>query len=158
MVVKHWDVYLAGNEFVIRSDHDPLVQLRKINDPRGKFSRWITQLEEYKYWVEYVPGKFNVKADALYRNGHDKEILLPNDFDERIYTISCKQDENFKNQFRKEQFEDPIIHSAFKDEENENEILTDRLERVGNQLRIENGILTKGIFYWPNMYKYIPIV
>ena len=82
----------------------------------------------------------------------------PNDFDGRIYTISCKQDEYFKIQLRKEQFEDPIIHSAFKDVENENEILTDRLKRVGNQLRIENGILTKGRFYWPNMYKYIPIV
>ena len=158
MAVKYWDVYLGGNEFVIRSDHEPLVQLRKMNDPRGKFSRWITQLEEYKYWVEYVPGRFNVKADALSRNGHDKEILLLNDFDERIYTISCKQDEYFKIQLRKEQFEDPIIHSAFQDVENENKILTDRLKRVGNQLRIENGILTKGRFYWPNMYKYIPIV
>ena len=35
MAVKHWGVYLAGQEIVIRSDHDPLVQLRKMKDPRG---------------------------------------------------------------------------------------------------------------------------
>ena len=52
MAVKHWGVYLAGQEFVIRSDHDPLVQLRKMKDPRGKFSRWITQLEEYSYSID----------------------------------------------------------------------------------------------------------
>ena len=78
MAVKHWDVYLAGQKYIIRSDHDPLVQLRKMKDPRGKFARWITQLEEYSYSIEYIPGKFNIKADALSRNDILQYRDIPN--------------------------------------------------------------------------------
>ena len=55
MAIRHWHVYLAGSEFIIRSDHDPLVKLRTMKDPRGKFARWITELEEYNYQIEYIP-------------------------------------------------------------------------------------------------------
>ena len=96
MAVKHWGVYLEGQEFVIRSDHDPLVQLRKMKDPRGNFSRWITQLEEYSYSIEYIPGKFNIKADAPSRNENAKDFLIPDNFDNKIYRVSYKQNECFK--------------------------------------------------------------
>ena len=62
---RHWYVYLAGQHFVLQSDHNPLVYLRKQKDPRGKFARWIMELEEYDYEIKYIPGSKNVKADAL---------------------------------------------------------------------------------------------
>ena len=33
LVTRHWYPYLAGNEFVINSDHNPLVHLRTKKDP-----------------------------------------------------------------------------------------------------------------------------
>ena len=46
LAIRHWHVYLAGTEFSLRSDHNPLVHLREQKDPRGKFARWIAELEE----------------------------------------------------------------------------------------------------------------
>ena len=60
LAVRHWYVYLAGTKFVLNSDHNPLVHLREQKDPRGKFSRWILELEEFDYIVKYVPGVENV--------------------------------------------------------------------------------------------------
>ena len=34
------------------SDHNPLVWLRQQKDPRGKFARWIQELEMFNYRVE----------------------------------------------------------------------------------------------------------
>ena len=42
--------------------------LRNQKDPHGKFSWWITELEEYNYTIKYVPGVENVKADPFSRN------------------------------------------------------------------------------------------
>ena len=52
---------------VLRSDHERLQWLRKQHDPRGKFSRWIMELEQYEYRFEYKPGKDNAGPDALGR-------------------------------------------------------------------------------------------
>ena len=49
-------MYLAGQSFILNSDHNPLVQLRQKKDPRGKFANWLTELEEYDYTVKYLPG------------------------------------------------------------------------------------------------------
>ena len=69
VAVRHWHVYLAGTHFTLMSDHNPLTHLRKQKDPRGKFGRWITELEEYDYSIRYVPGKENIKADTLSKQG-----------------------------------------------------------------------------------------
>ena len=65
--VRIWHVYLAGTHFILYSDQNPLTHLRSQEDPRGKFVRWITELEEYDYSIYYVPGKENYKAEALSR-------------------------------------------------------------------------------------------
>ena len=65
LAVRHWYVYLAGTTFVFNSDHNPLVYLQAQKDPRGKFRRWITELEEYDYTVKYVQGVDNIKADPF---------------------------------------------------------------------------------------------
>ena len=61
-------LYLACNNFIFISDHNPLVCLRKQKDRRGKFGRWVLELEESDSTVKYVPGIKNVKADALSRS------------------------------------------------------------------------------------------
>ena len=141
MATRNWYVYLAGTEFVIRSDHNPLQQLRNMKDPRGKFARWILELEEYNYTVEYIPGKFNVKADYLSRNCVPVDFEIPDDWDEKIYTILCQG--NFMAQLREEQQTDLIIALTLREIQNGEPVTMGRLKRVGRQLRIEKGILTK---------------
>ena len=87
MAVRQWNVYLAGTEFVIKTDHNPLVHLRDTKNPRGKFARWIAELEEYNYKIQYIPGKSNTKADALSRNRNASEPLNICDFEDKIYTV-----------------------------------------------------------------------
>ena len=60
LAVRHWYVYLAGTSFILNSYHNLLVYLRNQKDPRGKFGRWITELEEFDYTVKYIPGIKNV--------------------------------------------------------------------------------------------------
>ena len=41
----------AAGQVVISSDHNPLVWLRQKRDPRGKFARWLLELEAINYTV-----------------------------------------------------------------------------------------------------------
>ena len=83
--VRHWNVYLSGKPFTLLSDHNPLVYLRKQKDPRGKFARWIAELEEFEYNIEYIPGACNLKADSLSRlKSNTRNTEIPeSDFEEK---------------------------------------------------------------------------
>ena len=141
MAIRHWHVYLAGTEFVIKSDHDPLVRLRSKKDPRGKFARWITELEEYNYKIEYIPGKSNTVADALSRNENAIENTSE-EFEDKIFTV-IDLNSDFSIQLKQEQYADLIISNALKQVEKGEKVMEGRLKRVNKQLRVENGLLTK---------------
>ena len=142
LAVRHWHVYLAGRKFTLNSDHNPLVHMRQQKDPRGKFSRWITELEEYEYEVKYVPGVKNVKADPLSRN-KDASRSQPESFlEEKIYAVVSN--DSFLKQIKFEQDEDPVIKGVKRCIAENKEISQGRLKRVQKQLRIESdGILRK---------------
>ena len=142
LAVRHWYVYLSGTEFVLNSDHNPLVYLRSQKDPRGKFSRWILELEEFNYVVKYVKGSENVKADALSRNGAASTSQPPGRFEEKIYSVLDDR-ERFREQVLNEQDADPVIRAARDNIANGVKITQGRLKRVQSQLRIEQGVLTK---------------
>ncbi|MEL7328148.1 MAG: RNase H-like domain-containing protein [Pseudomonadota bacterium] len=142
LAVRHWRVYLAGASFILNSDHNPLTFLRTQKDPRGKLSRWMVELEEFNYTIQYIPGKSNVKADALSRNNAANQCQPDCDFDDKIYATFSDND-NFLEQLRTEQSRDPIIANAKRCILNGQQISKGRLKRVQNQLRIENDLLTK---------------
>ena len=183
LAVRHWYVYLMGTNFTLNTDHNPLVYLRLQKDPRGKFARWIIEVEEFNYTIKYIPGIKNTKADTLSRNKAAKPTTQPlSDLKEKIYSVSIS-DTNFMQQLQEEQTKDPIVSTS------SNEVITNgRLKRVQRNLRIENNILTKSgrpiipahlrnyvlskihneahfstdktyaslkeRFYWPSMYEY----
>ena len=140
--VRHWQVYLSGTTFVLNSDHNPLTHLREQKDPRGKFARWLAELEEFDYSIQYIPGKFNIKADALSRNKAASDIQPSTEFEEHIYALFGSKD-GFRVQLREEQSKDPLISDATKCVLNGEKISKGKLKRVQLQLRVCDGVLTK---------------
>lgn len=59
--------YLEGYEFTVITDHLSLKWLFKLENPKGRLARWIMQLQQYKFSVEYRKGKHNVVPDSLSR-------------------------------------------------------------------------------------------
>lgn len=64
--IKHFHHYLYGAEFDLVTDHHALVYLHKQGFTNRKFSRWITDLQEYTFRIQYQKGKDN-PADFLSR-------------------------------------------------------------------------------------------
>ena len=144
LATRHWHVYLAGVEFTLNSDHNPLQYMRNQKDPRGKFGRWIMELEEYSYKVNYIPGVKNVRADPLSRNKGASPTQPTENFEEKIYSISISADnQTFKEQLKNEQDNDPVVSIAKTCVREGKRIPQGRLKRVQQQLRIEEDILTK---------------
>ena len=68
--VRHFKHFLSGSSFVIITDHKPLLSLKKTavdNDPTGRRSRWILELDVYNYTIRHREGKQHANADALSR-------------------------------------------------------------------------------------------
>lgn len=65
--IEHWNYYLDGHKFIIRTDHKPLTWLKTITDKNRRLFNWSMKLSVHDYKVEYLPGETNVEADALSR-------------------------------------------------------------------------------------------
>ena len=142
LAIRHWRVYLAGTSFVLNSDHNPLTHLRSQKDPRGKFGRWISELEEFNYSIQYITGRNNVKADALLHNTAACNSQPSSAFESNIYAM-FSNDDNFVDQLKEEQAKDPYIHSTKDVIQSSRKVTIGRLKRVQHQLRIIDGVLTK---------------
>ena len=63
MASRKWRKYLeAAPGITILSDHNPLVWMRHQRDPRGKFARWLIELEGLRYEIQYRKGLRKVGA------------------------------------------------------------------------------------------------
>lgn len=70
--VKH---FLSGSVFTVITDHKPLLNLRKEpvdNDPTGRHSRWILELDVYDYNLLHRESKQHAKANAMSRRPDPK--------------------------------------------------------------------------------------
>ena len=63
--VEYYRQYLLGRTFVVRSDHQALVWLFRLKEPKGRMARWIELLSEYDFSIEYRSGNKHANADAL---------------------------------------------------------------------------------------------
>ena len=69
-MVKHFDVYLRGGSFMIRTDHASLRYIRTLQNLTPQMFRWIMTLEQYSYSVEIRKGVLHLNADAMSRGCH----------------------------------------------------------------------------------------
>ena len=65
--VKHFEVYLRGPKFTIRTDHASLQYIKTLTTMPDQMYRWILALEEYDYTITIRPGKDHTNADTLSR-------------------------------------------------------------------------------------------
>jgi hypothetical protein len=63
--VEHYRQYLLGRQFRIRTDHQALIWLFKLREPKGRVARWIQILSQFDFAVEYRPGAKHQNADAM---------------------------------------------------------------------------------------------
>ena len=69
--VDKWDKYLRGQEFLVETDHEPLVSFVSKEQVNKKCERWRLKLAEYRLKVKHIQGKKNNMADYLSRSPVD---------------------------------------------------------------------------------------
>ena len=90
--IEYFRQYLLGRRFRVRSDHQALVWLFRLKEPRGKIARWLEILSQYDFAIEYRPGKKQGHCDALSRCENPKDCECPNqDTSEPLKCGPCKK-------------------------------------------------------------------
>ena len=65
--VKKFNSYLYGREFILQTDHQPLVYLNRARYDNDRIMRWALFLQNYQLKIESIKGKENNGADFLSR-------------------------------------------------------------------------------------------
>ncbi|CAF1169236.1 unnamed protein product [Rotaria sordida] len=66
--IEKWDKYLRGHEFILETDHEPLVHFANKEQLNKRCERWRLKLAEYRYKVKHIQDKKNNMADYLSRS------------------------------------------------------------------------------------------
>ena len=65
--VKTFRAFLFGVDFIVHTDHQPLVYLQNMQIVNSRLARTLQDLSDYTFVIQYTPGKDNTAADALSR-------------------------------------------------------------------------------------------
>lgn len=57
--------YLDGPNFVIQTDHNPIIFLRRMVGTNSRLTRWALCLQQYNSRIKHKPGKLHGNADGL---------------------------------------------------------------------------------------------
>ena len=60
-------MYLYGTEFVLQTDHQPLLYVNRAKFINDRIMRWAMFLQNYRFRVEAIKGSDNHGADYLSR-------------------------------------------------------------------------------------------
>jgi hypothetical protein len=66
--VRKFETYLYGVEFVLETDHYPLIYLNKAKLDNGRIMRWALFLQSFRFRIVAIKGIDNVGADFLSRH------------------------------------------------------------------------------------------
>ncbi len=72
LTCRNFHHYLWGTHFTVITDHQPLTSIFKRKTKSPRMNRWILEMREYNYDIQYVKGKDNLVADHLSRLGLDQ--------------------------------------------------------------------------------------
>lgn len=65
--IQKYQKYLYGTEFILETDHQPLMYLNKGKIANARLMRWALLLQPYRFRIVPIKGKDNVVADYLSR-------------------------------------------------------------------------------------------
>jgi transposase InsO family protein len=65
--IEQFRPYVYGTEFLLRTDHMPLLWLHTLKETSSRVSKWKEKLAGYNFKVAHVKGRDNVIADLLSR-------------------------------------------------------------------------------------------
>ena len=71
---KRLHVYLYGKEFILETDHQPLLFLDRSRINNDRIMRWALTMQMYRYSVRVTKGKDNATADYLSRCGEPSQV------------------------------------------------------------------------------------
>ena len=123
-VTKKFKPYLTGTNFTVTTDHNPLTYILTSAKLDSTGHRWLAELTNFDFDVEYKPGKHNGDADALSRMNAESvraacealaedqwESYAPNIFMEAdSTTVQCQSVISGEDiDWKKEQLQDPTI-------------------------------------------------
>ncbi len=67
LACRQFHHYLRGTECTIQRDHQPIVSVFRQRSKSPRMNRWILEMRDCHYKIEYKAGKDNVVADQLCR-------------------------------------------------------------------------------------------
>ncbi len=85
--LESWSVYTEGSpELTILTDHKNLLHFTTTKQLNRRQVRWSERLGQYKFRIQYTPGKDNGRADALSRRSDHMETK--NSFNHSILKVN----------------------------------------------------------------------
>ena len=73
--LRKWRFYLHGEtDVVVVTDRYSLKWLVSLKDPRGRFARWMVDIQDFTFTVQYAPGGELVVPDPLSRDSVEKPL------------------------------------------------------------------------------------
>lgn len=128
--IMHFKPYLYGTNFLVKTDHKPLVYLFSLKNPSQRLLRIRLELEEYKFDIEYIKGSQNVVADALSRMSFDEiKDCNQNTAQVRVMTRSMTRKKNAANSQQIESNSDENIQKMNVYEDN-NHLFTRKIPKL----------------------------
>ncbi|CAF3599838.1 unnamed protein product [Rotaria socialis] len=95
-VTQKFRSYIEGQQFLLETDHKPLLSLMKKPYHNTRIERWMTTLQQYDMIIHHIAGKDNTTADALSRYPVDRPDINDEDTP-RLITSSTQTEDLFVN-------------------------------------------------------------
>ena len=138
----------AAVKLYLITDHNPLKWLREQKDPRGKYARWIVELEALPYEIISQNGLDHIVPDCMsHRPDPSREEEIQNDepyLENHIFTLKVEPtNEEWMERIRKEQSTDEAIWLGLQQLTDKGEIREGRFNHY-KIVHLDNGILIRG--------------